>query len=298
MSDVHRFHRDYVRILRDDWRVGGSSQVESDAVELSTRIQSTLSSGSASHRVRQRLYSLASDVISTAAFAAIDAKIRSRARSHLDRAVTLAGLSGDSETQYHVWNHLAMAAGQRGDHTEGLAAADAMKGLWIARRDSLYASLAHMRTARAMARCHQRGEALRALAAADKSFDRARDEERPAWIGFYDQSEVDGLSASIWFALGDFGTAEYFFHRTLSGIRPELVRNRALYTAHLALSQASQGEVELACSTGQRAHDLLMAGSGSKRTVDTLGKVRHLVAATGSTAPDVTSWIERSRQWT
>ncbi|MFJ9590852.1 hypothetical protein [Streptomyces acidicola] len=44
-------------------------------------------------------------MISTAAFAAIDAKARTRARKHLDRAVTFAGLSGDSETQYHVWNH-------------------------------------------------------------------------------------------------------------------------------------------------------------------------------------------------
>ncbi|MER6380740.1 XRE family transcriptional regulator [Streptomyces sp. NPDC001127] len=297
MSDVDRFHREYVRTLEDDWRVGGARQVENDAVELSMRIQSTLSSGSASTRVRQKLYSLSSDVISTAAFAAIDAKARTRARKHLDRAVTFAGLSGDSETQYHVWNHLAMTAGQRGDFVEAAAAADAMKGLWIARRDPVYASLAHMRNARALARSRQRGEALKALAAAEKSFARSPDGERPAWIAFYDQSEVDGLSASLWSSLGDFAKAEYFFHRALSGIRPELVRNRALYSAHLALAQASQGELELACATGQGAYDMLNPQSGSKRTTDTLDKVRKLIISTGSTAPEIKSWIERSQQW-
>ncbi|MFE4666037.1 XRE family transcriptional regulator [Streptomyces sp. NPDC056716] len=296
MSDVCRFHSEYVQILQDDWKVGGARKVENDAVELSMRIQSTLSLGTASTRVRHALYSLASDVISTAAFAAIDAKVRTRARRHLDRAVALAGLSGESETQYHVWNHLAMAAGQREDHVEGVAAAETMKGLWIARRDPLYASLAHMRNAKELARSCRRSEALRALAAAERFFCRAGNEERPAWIDFYDQSELDGLSASIWFCVGDFGKAEYFFHRTLSGIRPELVRNVSLYTAHLALAQACQGELELACATSQEALGRL-AGSGSKRTIDTLGRVRTVVVSAGSRAPEVTSWIERSQQW-
>ncbi|WP_234330248.1 XRE family transcriptional regulator [Streptomyces acidiscabies] len=296
-SDVHRFHQEYVRILEEDWKVGGVRRVENDAVELSLRIQSALASGTASPRVRQNLYSLASDVTSTAAFAAIDAKARTRARRHLDRAVTFAGLSGDSETQYHVWNHLSMTAGQRGDFLEGAAAADAMKALRVSRRDPMYASLAHMRSARAMARSHQRGDALRTLVAAEKTFDRARNEERPAWITFYDRSEVDGLSASVWFATGDFSKAEYFFHRALSGIRPELVRNRALYLAHLALAQAEQGELELACTTAQSAYDMLIPASGSKRTTSTLGKVRSLLVSTGSTTPEMKSWIERSQQW-
>ncbi|MEU9338541.1 XRE family transcriptional regulator [Streptomyces sp. NPDC048290] len=297
MSDVRRLHGEYVRILQDDWRVGGARRVENDAVELSMRIQSTLSSGTASTRVRQSLYSLASDVISTAAFAAIDAKVRARARRHLDRAVTLAGLSGDSETQYHVWNHLAMAAGQRRDHVEEMAAAETMKGLWVARRDPLCASLAHMRHAKALARSDRRTEALRSLAAAEKSFHRAGDDGRPVWINFYDQSELAGLSASIWFSVGNFERAECHFHQALSGIRPELVRNRALYTAHLALAQASQGEMELACATSQGAYDLLTADSGSKRTLDILSKARTLVAVAGTRAPEVISWLERSRQW-
>ncbi|MEU4492652.1 XRE family transcriptional regulator [Streptomyces sp. NPDC023998] len=298
LSDVDRFQRDYVRILEDDWRVGGLREVEHQASELALRIQSALAVGTTSTGVRRRLHCLASDVTSSAAFAAIDAKAHRRARSYLDKAVTFAGLSGDSETQYHVWNHLAMTACQREDFSEGAAAADVMKTASIARRDPLYLSLAHMRNARSLAKMNQRSDTLRALSAAEQSFGRSGTEARPAWITFYDQSEVDGLAASVWFALGDFDRAEFFFHRTLAGIRPDMIRNRALYTSHLALSQAHQGELELACTTGTNAYEMLPKGSGSKRTTDMLGKIRKALVSSGSRIPEVSDWIERSRQWT
>ncbi|WP_282796598.1 XRE family transcriptional regulator [Streptomyces sp. CC224B] len=298
LSDVDRFHQEYIRILEDDWRVGGLRKVENHAAELALRICSALSAGTASTEVRKRLHRLASDATSSAAFAAIDAKSHKRARMHLEKAVTFAGLSGDSETQYHVWNHLAMTACQHEEFSESAAAADVMKSMAIARRDPVYASLGHMRKARSLAKMGHSSETLCALRAAEKSFDRADIRSRPAWISFYDHSEMLGLTAGIWFALGQYERAEYFFHQTLSGIRPEMIRNRALYTTHLALSQARQGELELACFTSSKAYDSLPPGSGSKRTTDMLVKVRQVLISSGSRSPEVTEWIERSRQWT
>ncbi|WP_246258767.1 hypothetical protein [Streptomyces typhae] len=190
-----------------------------------------------------------------------------------------------------------MTARQREDFAEGASAADVMKSLAIARRDPLYASLAHMRNARSLARMNHASTCIRALSAAEKSFSRAAETARPEWISFYDQSEVYGLGASVWFTLGDYDRAEAFFHKTLGSIRPEMIRNRALYTTHLALSQARQGELELACSTGLKAYKMLPKGSGSKRTTDMLGKVRRALQESGSRAPEVTDWIERSHQW-
>ncbi|HEY8985590.1 MAG TPA: XRE family transcriptional regulator [Streptomyces sp.] len=298
LSDVDRFQDEYEHILEDDWRVGGLREVEHQASELALRIQSALAVGTTSTGVRRRLHCLASNVTSSAAFAAIDAKAHRRSRNHLDKAVTFAGLSGDSETQYHVWNHLAMTACQREDFTEGAAAADVMKATAIARRDPLYLSLAHMRNARSLARLNQRGDTLRALSAAEQSFGRSGTKDRPLWIAFYDQSEVDGLAAGVWFALGDFDRAEFFFHRTLAGIRPSMIRNRALYTTHLALSQAHQGELELACATATSAYEMLPQGSGSKRTTDKIRQIRKVLVSTDTRAPEVSDWIERSRQWT
>ncbi|WP_237307159.1 XRE family transcriptional regulator [Streptomyces alboflavus] len=298
LSDIDRFHQEYIRILEDDWRIGGLDGVETHAAELALRIQSALSSGTTSSGVRKRLHRLASDVTSSAAFAAIDAKSHRRARTHLEKAVTFAGLSGDSETQYHVWNHLAMTACQREDFSEGVAAAEVMKSLTISRRDPLYVSLGHMRNARSLAKMNQPSSTIRALVAAEKSFSRAEAGERPEWIAFYDQSEVYGLGASIWFTLGQYDRAEALFHQTLGSIQPTMIRNRALYTTHLALSQACQGELELACSTSLKAYEMFPSGSGSKRTTDMLGKVRRVLQSSGSKSPEVTEWVERSHQWT
>ncbi|MEU1149201.1 XRE family transcriptional regulator [Streptomyces sp. NPDC005863] len=296
-NDVNRFHAEYAEIVADDQALGGAQQVENHAVELAMRIKSSLAAGGASAWVRTKLYCLASDVTCSAAFAAIDAQARTRARDHLDTAVTFAGLSGDGKTQYHVWNHLAMVAGQRKDYAEVSAAADAAKSLAIAKKDPLYASLAHMRNAHAYAGSRERSTALRALNAAERSFSRHVDVERPPWITFYDEAELDGLTSIVWLRLGEPERAEFHLHRALGALRPDLLRNRIYYTAHLSLSQAKQGDLEQACSTANRAADLLTKVRGSKRTTDTLANVRKAVVASGTKEPSVLDWAERARPW-
>ncbi|WP_240044756.1 XRE family transcriptional regulator [Streptomyces alboflavus] len=296
LGDVERYGDEYAKIIAQDKALGGAQKVENAAVELAMRIQSDLSGSRASARTRTKLYCLASNVTCSAAFAAIDAQARTRARGHLDKAVTLAGLSGDSETQFHVWNHLSMVAVQRHDFAEVAAAADAARSQSIAKDDPLYASLAHMRRANALAGAGDRSGSLRALAAAERSFDRRAELERPPWIGFYDQAEFDGLSSLVWLKLGEPDRAESHLHRALTAIRPDLVRNRTYYSAHLALSQATQGDLELACSTGDRTAAML-GRVRSKRTSETLVKVQKIVAATGSKEPGVRAGLERARAW-
>ncbi|WP_162952577.1 hypothetical protein [Streptomyces hundungensis] len=83
-SDVNRFRAEYAEIVADDQALGGAQQVENHAVELAMRIKSSLAAGGASAWVRTKLYCLASDVTCSAAFAAIDAQARTRARIGLD----------------------------------------------------------------------------------------------------------------------------------------------------------------------------------------------------------------------
>ncbi|MBB1245825.1 hypothetical protein GL263_20035 [Streptomyces durbertensis] len=243
------------------------------------------------------MYCLVAHVTCSAAFAAIDARARRRARDHLDAAVTYAGLSGDSDTQFHVWNHLALVAGQRNDFAEVAAAADAARAQRIARTDPLYASLAHMRRASAYAQSRDRSAALRALGSAERSFGRHDRVERPPWIRFYDGAEFDGLSSIVWLHLGRPDRAEYHLHRAIGRLRPDLVRNQAYYTAHLALAQARQGELELAGATGERSADLLTKARGSRRTTDALADVRGILASSGSREPGVRAWVERAEAW-
>ncbi|MFJ3882960.1 XRE family transcriptional regulator [Streptomyces sp. NPDC090077] len=293
--DADRFHQDYADLLREDAQLGGARRIENRAVELAARIQSSLADGSASDRVQRQAYRLASDVTCLAAFGAIDARSPRRARTHLDQALTLAGLSRDPEAMYRVWNHLMLASSQRENHAEAAAAAEVLKRSTVSRRDPLYASLGHMRHANALARLHQPAESLRALARAEDAFARARTRQPAAWITFYSRPEFDALSSYVWTALGDHERAESCLHRTLASIPDDMARNKALYTAHLSLAQARQGEVELASATGRRAQGMLLPTSGSLRTTNTLAVTRKVIAATGTRAPEAVSWIEESR---
>ncbi|OKI46747.1 hypothetical protein A6A29_27245 [Streptomyces sp. TSRI0281] len=241
------------------------------------------------------LHRQAADALASAAFAAIDASSPQRARAHLDQAMTFAGLSRDSGTTFRVWDHLMLASSQRDNHSEAAAGAEVMKRSTAARRDPLYASLGHMRTANALAYLRSPTDALRAHSLAEKNFDRSAEAPGSAWIKFYSRAEFDALSSYMWTAMGDFYRAEYCLHRTLAALPEGRVRDKALFTAHLSLAQARQGELELACATGTQAYTMLPAGS--KRAANTLARTRDVLVAYGSNAPEVADWIEESRQW-
>ncbi|MFE0104103.1 XRE family transcriptional regulator [Streptomyces sp. NPDC059009] len=298
VSDVERFSQDYAYIRQEDRVVGGTKRVENLAVELSLRIQSALSNGAVSSRVRDMLNSLAADAMAAAAFAALDARSPRRARTHLEKAMTLAGLSRDSQTMYRIWDHLMLTSSMREDHAEAAASAEVLKRSTAARRDPLFAALGHMRNANALSQLGRGTEALRAFALAEKHFGRTTQEGRSGWISFFTPVEFDALSSYMWAAVGEHGRAEYCLHRTLSAIPVDMTRDRALFTAHLSLSQFRQGDLEQGCSTARRAATLLLPDSGSQRTVGCLVHGRDLLIASGSKAPEVTEWIEESRQWT
>ncbi|WP_312866209.1 XRE family transcriptional regulator [Streptomyces boluensis] len=297
VSDVDRFRQDYVKILQEDRVVGGTRRVENLAIELGTRVQSALTTGTVSSRVRDMLHRLAAEAMAAAAFAALDASSPKRARAHLDKAMTLAGLSRDSQTMYRVWDHLMLASSMRENHAEAAASAEVMKRSTAARRDPLFASLGHMRNANALARLDQHTDALRALGLAEKNFGRSTQAVHSDWISFYGAAEFDALSSYVWTAVGEHGRAEFCLHRTLSAIPEDMARDRALFTAHLSLAQVRQGELELSCATAKKASALLLPESGSQRTAKTLARGRELLIASGSKAPEVTGWTEESRQW-
>ncbi|MEU7023736.1 helix-turn-helix transcriptional regulator [Streptomyces sp. NPDC046203] len=297
-SDADLFQLEYAGLLQEDQRTGGARQNENRAVELAVRVQASLTDGGSSDRIRCRLYRLSSDVRCLAAFAAIDASAPERARDHLDKALALAGLARDNTAMFRVWDHLTLTSSQRENHAEAAAGADVLKRSSVARRDPLYASLAHMRLANALARLGRSAESKRSMNLAESAFGQAREGRQPSeWITFYSRAEYNALSSYAWTAMGEHERAESCLHRTLAALPSELVRDRALFTAHLSLCQAHQGEVELACATGRQAFEMLPRVSGSLRTANTLIRTRQVVEATGTKAPEAVRWIEESRQW-
>ncbi|MEV0449808.1 XRE family transcriptional regulator [Streptomyces sp. NPDC050600] len=250
-GDVLRLRQQLDTVNALDDQHGGHDRVEKAAL-AGAQEAVALQERAATQRTRQRLFALAADFTATAAWSCVDARERVRARAHLDRALYLAGLAQDPALTLRVWNSVSMLAHQQGRHAEALAAGQAAKATGITRRDPLYASLAHARTAIAHAHLDESYQALRALDLAASALARAEDLPRPSWIAFYGLAELHALTAIVRDRLGDAADAEAASFRALAALPPAFRRNRGLATARLALAQLHQGDVEQAAATTGR----------------------------------------------
>ncbi|MFE3582266.1 hypothetical protein [Streptomyces vinaceus] len=285
-ADLARLQASFDALVTAD-NVGDTS-LEANALRLAERALYLQQEYTASDRVRSGLYLLSASFTSTAMWAAVDRHRITQAQRHRERAITLAGLSGDSGIQFRIWSHTAILALQRENYTEAVAAAAAARNSSITRKDPLFASLAHARSAGVHATAGDRTAALRSLKAAEKSWDRSEPQTwRPSWMNFYDQAELDGLSAITHIHLGRYAEAEACTHRALAQLRPELRRNHVYYTAQLALTQLLQGDVEQACATA-----LSVAGETTGRAEKTLSKFDAVLGRLTPDSREARSWRE------
>ncbi|PGH46940.1 hypothetical protein CRI70_31330 [Streptomyces sp. Ru87] len=294
MGDANRLEKAFGELLAADNAHGGTISAETRALAFAHHAMELQSVGQATERVRSRLYYLAAAFTGSALWAAVDAHRPGRAQQHLDRALTLAGLSRNAEIQLRLWGHASVLATQQHRLNDALAAARAARASSPCRRDPLFRSLATARLASSHASAGEHTAALRTLDQAATAFELAEpDQPRPSWLAFYDRAELEGLSGLVLSRIGAYEQAEAHWHRTLSRLRPEYRRNRAYYSALLALAQLRQGEAELACTT---AGSVLPAHSGDSlagRTAKLLAQFDcELTAAAGGTRC-AAEWAER-----
>lgn len=248
MADADRLEKAFCDLVSFDNQHGGTINLETRATAFAHHAMELQHVGQATERVRSRLYYLAAAFTGSALWAAVDAHQPDKAQSYLDRALTLAGLSGNEEIQLRLWSHASLLAAQQGRLNDALAATRAAAATGACRRDPLYRSLAAARAAGIHAQAGERTAALRSMDKARAAFERADDRPRPSWMGFYDRAELDGLAGLALLRSGAHQQAEACWHRTLARLRPQYRRNRAYYSAQLALAQLRQGDAEQACA--------------------------------------------------
>ncbi|MFI9200144.1 helix-turn-helix domain-containing protein [Streptomyces sp. NPDC053048] len=253
LSDVERLQEKFAAIIATDHRVGGRVSIETQAQGLAGEALALQSRGTASQRTRGALYATAASFMSSAMWAAIDGRRFEAAQRHHDRASSLAAMSGDVAIQFRIWSHAGSLYRHLDRPTDALAANDVARGLPIARRDPLFASLGHARQAAIHGLTGDSAAVRRSLGHAQDALSRAADDERRAvWMtAFYDQAELDGLAVAAHLALGQYEEAEAHAHRSLAGLRPYMHRSRAITTARLARAQLGQGSVEAAVATAR-----------------------------------------------
>ncbi len=93
------------------------------------------------------------------------------------------------------------------------------------------------------------------LATAERTFDRATQEDSPAWLAYFDEAYLAARMAQCFRDLGEANHAARYARRSLD-MDGRYVRGRAFNLALLATAHAAQGEPERACSVGLQALDL------------------------------------------
>jgi tetratricopeptide (TPR) repeat protein len=293
-ADVQALERDLNALIAQDNDQGGDTALETRALTQANVALDLIRHGSATESVRRSVYSVAAGATTSAAWAAIDSGRLDRAQQHLDRSLTLAGMAADPNAVARAWNNLSMLGFNRMDYAEAADAAEAGRKLPAARNDGLYASLAHARAALAQAARQDKAGALRSLGRAEQAMTRAADRDRPSWVYFYDAAELHGLGALALTHLGRPEEAERNAHYAIAHLKPDLVRNRAYYTAVLGLAQLRQGELELALSTIDPLFTDQLPGSARVRLL--LRTFRREAAVAGSAA--ARGWLEQTRPLT
>ncbi|MFI0899391.1 helix-turn-helix domain-containing protein [Streptomyces sp. NPDC020983] len=298
ISDVIRLRDGLDDLMALDDTRGGHESLEHSAVSGASKALE-MQRRAASQRIRQRLFSVAADFTATAAWSALDARHSDRAEQHLNRALYLAGLAQDPVAELRVWNSFAMLAHQRQDFNQAVDSAQAAQATAITRRDPLFASLAHARTAIGHANLGDRQAALRSLGYAREALIKAEPlPPRPSWVAFYGSAELNAITAIVRDRIGDPAEAEAASHQALSAIPVQFRRNRALATARLALAQLHQRDVEQSCDTAASVFSLMATSPIPGRMRSLLGDYYRDLITLAPKSPVAREWGDRYRlEW-
>src|SRR6266700_2577471 len=208
--------------------------------------------------------------------------LRSDTSSH---ALALADAGNDRLLGASVLDAMSHQATYTGRFSEAAnlarAAATGTRGLATATLTSHF----HTMEARALARLGDAKGCDRALAEAVREFDRRKPKDDPAWIRYFDESE---LSAEFGHCLRDLGratdAAQYATRSLVAVDETTFLRSDFFVTMVLADAHLAAGELEQSCGVALKA---LTAGEQirSARCVNYLREFRQRLAVTGSSRP-------------
>ncbi|MFI1767368.1 hypothetical protein ACH41H_35690 [Streptomyces sp. NPDC020800] len=289
MADCRRLR------FRRDHRHGGQLGIEQRAAALADEVLNLQSAGSATQRVRNNLYAYAASFRSSAMWAAIDGRRYIDAKAHMREAQALAEMSGDQAIKFRIWSHAGTMYRHIGRPADAFAANDVARNLHNTRRDPMLASLGLARQAAIYGAAHNHTGARRAFEQAEDALQRADpDDYRPMWLlAFYDQAELHSLALSASLSLGDYPTAEFHAHRSLSTLRPHMRRSHAITTTRLAHAQLAQGDIEAATDTAMKVPaDAATQHARVSRMLQEFGAAPRARAPRSSIAQD---WTEHTR---
>jgi transcriptional regulator with XRE-family HTH domain len=281
MADVDRFHATVEMFVQLDDRFGGGHAREALIQYLKVDAERLLR-GRYTEVVGQALFSATAEATLLAAWMSYDSMPGSSlAQRYFIQALSLAQAGNDRLLGASVLDAMSHQATYMGRFDEAAnlarAAATGTRGVATATLTSHF----HAMEARALARLGDAKGCDRALAETMREFERRKPEDDPAWIRYFDESE---LSAEFGHCLRDLGRATdatRYASRSLVAADGTFVRSDFFVTIVLADAHLAAGELEHACSVALKA---LTAGEQirSARCVNYLREFGERLAMTGN----------------
>lgn len=249
MTDVHAVASTAAAFAELDHRYGGGT-ARTAAIQYLTDQVDPMLHGSYSDKVGKELFAVVVEFTKRVAWMSYDSGHHNLGRRYFITALSLAHHSGDRLLGASVLSAMSHQANYLGESRSAVHLARAARnGVEPCSSASAMANFAAME-ARAAAAMGERSEALTALADAEAAFERRDPEHDPAWIAFFDPSEMADEVAHCLRDLGDYPRARQAAEECLDLAGPGRARSRVFSQVVLAESWLGAGEPEEAARIG------------------------------------------------
>ncbi|MEU9189436.1 hypothetical protein AB0D14_33825 [Streptomyces sp. NPDC048484] len=296
-SEVRAVKAAVVKLYAKDHDHGSAPLRQAASEALHTAYQ-WLQSGTYTSRTESKLRSATGALSIAAGWLSYDSGRAGDAHSLYGEALAAARIADDPELEAHAFGCLSLLAKASGRPREAISAAQGAQAVAKGLGSPRLLSLFHMREAGGWALMGDASATDKAIVRAHTLYARGPADADPPWLDFYAPGELAGLEC---LARADLGQHE----RAASGAEQAVLlhgdafaRNRALYTADIAIQHAvrDRPEPEAAAEAAGRVLAFLPEVR-SDRLLQSLHNVAGALQRHGR-VPAVADWIEEYRTTT
>ncbi|MFD4522799.1 hypothetical protein ACFWP7_02435 [Streptomyces sp. NPDC058470] len=276
----------------------GSAPLRNAASEALHTAYMWLQSGTYTSRTEAKLRSATGALSIAAGWLSFDSGRAGDAHSLYGEALAAARIADDPELEAHAFGCLSLLAKASGRPREAISAAQGAQNAARSLGSPRLLSLFHMREAGGWALMGDAGATDRAIVRAHRLYAQGPGHNDPAWLGFYVPGELAGLECLARADLGQHDRAASGAEQAVLLHGDAFARNRALYTADVAIQHAvrDRPEPEAAAEAAGRVLAFLPEVR-SDRLLQSLHNVAGALQR-HNRVPAVAHWIEEYRTTT
>ncbi|WP_086796913.1 hypothetical protein [Streptomyces caniscabiei] len=298
-GEVHRIDRAVATIYAHDHDHGsGSGRLRRDASEALHTVYGWLHEGTFTERTGRRLRSATGHLSIAAGWLSYDSGRPADARSLYSEALAAARMADDHALEAHAFGCLSLLAKASGRPREAVSAAQGAQNAVRTYGSARMLALFCMREAGGWALLGDHAATDRAIVRAHQLYARGPAEADPDWLEFFQPAELAGLEALARADLAQHERAAAGAEQAVLLFGDAFARNRALYTADIAVQHAlrERPEPEAAAQAAGRVLAYL-PDVRSDRLLQQLADVESALQRHAA-VPAVADWLEAYRTTT